>query len=115
MRRYTLTFSGILLAAVLAAGPALAGDHGHGRGDDDDDHDLARELYEHGDIQPLAQVLAAVARRVPGDVVAIDLAESQDDRWIYVVQVVTADGRRIVVNVDAASGTVLDQPGGDGT
>lgn len=112
MRRSACALAGILLAAVLAAGPALADDHGHGRGDDDDDHDLARELYEHGDIQPLSKVLAEIAQRVPGDVVAIDLAESQDDRWIYVVQVVTADGRRIIVNVDAASGNILDQPGG---
>jgi uncharacterized membrane protein YkoI len=115
MRHSAHTLAGILLAAVLAAGPALADDHGHGRGESDDDHDLARELYEHGDIKPLAQVLAAVTRHVPGDVVAVDLVQSQDEQWIYVVQVVTADGRRVVVNVDAANASVIGRPDGGDT
>lgn len=115
MRHTTRTIAGILLAAVLTAGPALADGHGHRQGDDDDDHDLARELYEHGDIRPLAEVLAAVAERIPGDVVAIDLVQDRDDQWTYVVQVVTPDGRRVTVNVDAANAAVLDQPDGGGT
>ena len=115
MRTYARTLSGVLLAAIVAAGPAVANDHGHGRGGGDDDNDLARELYEHGDIKPLAQILAAVAARVPGDVVAIDLIQNQDDHWIYVVQVVTADGRRVVVDVDAANAAVLNQPDGGST
>ena len=115
MRHPARTLAGFLLAAILAAGPALADDHGHGRGSNDDDHDLARELYEHGDIKPLADVLAAVAQRVPGDVVAIDLLQDQDDHWIYVVQVVTADGRRVIVDVDAASAAIVNQPNGSST
>jgi len=115
MRRSAHTFAGLLLAALLAAGPALADDHGHGRGSGDDDHDLARELYEHGDIKPLAEVLAAVGQRVPGDVVAVDLIQDQDDHWIYVVQVVTADGRRIVVDVNATDASILNQPDGSST
>ena len=113
MRTYARTLSGVLLAAIVAAGPAVANDQGRGGGDDD--NDLARELYEHGDIKPLAQILAAVAARVPGDVVAIDLIQNQDDHWIYVVQVVTADGRRVVVDVDAANAAVLNQPDGGST
>ena len=115
MRHLAHILTGILFAAVLAAGPAMADDHGHGRGNGDDDHDLARELYEHGEIKPLAQVLAAVTQQVPGDVVAVDLVQDQDDQWIYVVQVVTADGRRVVVNVDAANASILNQPGGNST
>ena len=110
MRHYARIITGILLATMLAAGPAMADDHGHGRGKGDDDHDLARELYEHGDIRPLQQVLAAVASKVPGDVVAVDLIQNKDDSWTYVVQVVTADGRRVKVDVDAASATVIKQP-----
>ena len=110
MRHFARISAGILLATVLAAGPAAADDHGHGRGNGDDDHDLARELYEHGDIKPLSQILAAVSTHVPGDVVAIDLIQNKDDSWTYVVQVVTADGRRVVVNVDAASATVIKKP-----
>jgi uncharacterized membrane protein YkoI len=115
MRHNFHLLAGILLAAVLAVGPAMADDHGHGSGAGDDDHDLARELYEHGDIKPLTAVLAAVTQRVPGDVVAVDLIQDQDDHWIYVVQVVTADGRRIVVDVDAATAAILNQPDGGST
>ncbi len=113
MRHRAHTLAGLLLAALLAAGPAVADGHGHGHGDDD--HDLARELYEHGDIQPLSQVLAIVAKRVPGDVVAVDLLQDQDDHWIYVMQVVTPDGRRVIVKVDAASAAILNQPDGGST
>jgi uncharacterized membrane protein YkoI len=115
MRHTTHTLAGILLAAFLAAGPAMADGHGHGLGGSDDDHDLARELYEHGDIKPLTAVLAAVTQRVPGDVVAVDLIQDQDDHWVYVVQVVTADGRRVIVDVDAASAAILNQPDGGST
>lgn len=115
MRNPAHTFAGLLLTAILAATPALADDHGPGSGSGDDDHDLARELYEHGDIKPLAQILAAVAARVPGDVVGIDLIEDQDERWVYVVQVVTADGKRVIVRVDAANGAVIGQPNGGST
>jgi uncharacterized membrane protein YkoI len=115
MRRYAPTLPGILLAILLAGGPALADGHGRGHDGGDDDHDLARELYEHGAIKPLAQVLAAVAQHVPGDVVAVDLVQDQDDHWLYVVQVVTADGRRVVVDVDAATAAIVGQPDGGTT
>ncbi len=115
MRHFASIFTGMLMATALLAGPAMADGHSHGHGNGDDDHDLARELYEHGDIKPLAQILAAVSASVPGDVVAIDLIQNKDDHWIYVVQVVTADGRRVIVDVDAATAVVLNQPGGNST
>ncbi len=115
MRHTAHILAGILLGAFLAAGPAMADEHGHGGGLGDDDHDLARELYEHGTIKPLSQVLAAVTQRVPGDVVAVDLLQDQDDHWIYVVQVVTADGRRVIVNVDATDAAILNRPDGSST
>ncbi len=115
MKRSAYSLAGLLLAALLVAGPALADGHGHGRGDGDDDHDLARELYEHGDIKPLTAVLAAVSKHVPGDVVAVDLVQDQDDHWVYVVQVVTADGRRVTVDVDAADAAIVNQPNGGST
>ncbi len=114
MRHRLLKFAGILLAVLLTAGPALADGHG-GRGNDDDDHDLARELYEHGEIKPLEQILAAVAARVPGDVVAVDLVQDKDDHWIYVVQVITADGKRVVVDVNAVDANIVNQPNGGNT
>ncbi len=96
---------GIALAGLLAVGPALAGDHDTGP-EGHDDHDLARDLYEHGVIRSLEDVLSAVAAQVPGEVIGVDLVQSPTG-WIYRVEVVTANGQRKVVRVDAERATVV--------
>lgn len=82
------------------------------RADDDDDHDLARDLHEQGQIRALSDILGTVGNRIPGDIVAIDLVR-QHERWVYRLQVVTGDGERKTVNVDASDGTILRPEGGD--
>ena len=75
------------------------------RADDDDDHDVARELYEHGEIHALSDIMRVVGDRIAGDIVAVDLV-AEGQRWVYRFQVVTPDGRRVFVDVDAGAGTV---------
>jgi len=79
--------------------------------DDDGDHDRARDLYEHGEIKGLARILDVVRAKAPGDVVAVDLVRL-GDKWVYRLQVVGADGRRKVVEVDAGAGVIIG--GGEG-
>ncbi|HZP20755.1 MAG TPA: PepSY domain-containing protein [Bauldia sp.] len=84
--------------------------------EDDSDHDLARDLYERGEILPLSEILAALGRRMPGDVVAVDLVRV-GGRWVYRFQVVGPDGRRATVDLDAgppgaATGGEGDDDGG---
>jgi uncharacterized membrane protein YkoI len=89
---FRLTFLAVLAALALPL-PAAARDHDH-------DHDRARDLYERGEIHSLREIMRAVAARLQGDVVAVDLLPV-GDRWVYRFQVVTADGRRTTVDVDA--------------
>jgi uncharacterized membrane protein YkoI len=76
--------------------------------DDDGDHDRARDLYEHGEIKGLSEILLLIRAQAPGDVVAVDLVRA-GDKWIYRFQVVGSDGRRKIVDVDARAGIVMHE------
>jgi len=76
----------------------------------DDDHDRAWELHEHGDILGLADILRAVTVQVPGEIVAVSLVQV-DGSWVYRFQVVSSDGHRAVVDVDASAGDVMSSDG----
>ncbi|TPK92392.1 hypothetical protein FJ934_08165 [Mesorhizobium sp. B2-4-12] len=93
----------------LAAAQPLAARAGE---DDDGDHDRARDLYEHGQIKGFARILDIVRAKAPGDVVAVDLVRL-GSKWIYRLQVVGADGRRKLVDVDAGAGVIVRGEGGD--
>lgn len=80
--------------------------------DEDDDHDLARDLHENGEIRALAEILREVSRSVPGEIVAVDLVRSSD-KWVYRIQLVTSDGQRRIVDVDAGKGTLFHDEGRD--
>lgn len=80
--------------------------------DDDGDHDRARDLYEHGEIKALSNILSVVRAQAPGDIVAVDFIRL-GGRWVYRFQIVDADGRRRIVDVDAGAGTLMRGEGGD--
>ncbi|TIS53508.1 MAG: hypothetical protein E5X11_14930, partial [Mesorhizobium sp.] len=61
------------LAALSVAGLVLAMPLVVRAQDDDDDHDRARDLYERGEIEGLADIMAIVRARTPGEIVAVDL------------------------------------------
>lgn len=83
------------LAVLVSIVPAVAyADEG------EDDHEVARELYERGDIKPLEDILGKLKQQTPGDVVAIDLVKT-GDQWVYRFQVIAPDGHRSIVDVDA--------------
>lgn len=95
----------VLIALVLGLGAAHA--------DDDaaehraEDFERARAALEAGQIRPLSEILAIVAERHPGEVVAAEF-EDEHDRWIYEVKLIDRSGRLVVVEVDAATATILD-------
>lgn len=88
---------GVALAAFFAAPTALA---------DDDDHVEARRLLQRGEILPLNHILQAVQRRVPGDVIEVELDRSSKRGWEYEVKVLTATGRVLEVDVNAHTGEI---------
>ena len=95
--------AGLFLTVLVAA---------HADEDEDEDHDRARDLYEHGEIKGLPDILRLVRARAPGDVVAVDLIRGSS-RWIYRLQVVASDGRRRTVDIDAGAGVVIRGDGAD--
>jgi len=78
--------------------------------EDDEDHDIARDLHAEGRIRSLADILSSVGRRAPGDVVAINLVRVHD-KWIYRLQIVSADGRRTRLDINASDGTAAGDDG----
>lgn len=86
-----------LILALLAA-PALASR---------DDHDRARRALEAGEILPLSEILESAHAMRPGRVIEIEL-ERDDGRWIYELELVTPQGRLYEMEIDAATGTVLE-------
>jgi len=85
------------LASVLA-GTAAADDIGP---------DVARKLLSEGRIRPLAEILDIVKAQVPGDMVEIEL-EIEHGTYVYDVKLITPGGRVKEVEVDAATGKILE-------
>ncbi len=96
----------LVLAALVAVAPATATAQGFDpRGSFTADD--ARRSRDAGRTVPLSEVVQSVRRQYPGcDVLDSRLIEP-GGRMIYRVRIVTADGRRLDVDVDARSGRVL--------
>jgi uncharacterized membrane protein YkoI len=88
------------LSGALPTTPALARS-------DDDDHVAAREALRRGEILPLSQILAIVQRRVPGDVIDVEL-DRHHGQWRYEVKVLTSTGRVREVKLNARTGEVQE-------
>jgi uncharacterized membrane protein YkoI len=76
------------------------------RAADRHDHDAARHALERGEVKPLAEILPRVAPSLGGDVVGVEF-ERDDGRWVYELRVLTPNGRRREVYVDARDGRIL--------
>lgn len=87
-----------ILFFTLIAASALA---------DRDDHDRARLALEAGEILPLVDILAAAEAARPGRVIEIEL-DRDDGRWVYDLELVSPEGFLYEMEIDAASGTILE-------
>lgn len=88
----------LLAAALLAAVPAaVAGD--------EIAPEEVRRAVEAGEIKSLADILAAVRGKLPGEVAGVEI-ERERGRWLYEFRVVDGQGRLYEVYVDARSGKI---------
>ncbi len=101
-RRSTIALLALMSASLAA--PALMAEE---RGADQHDQDRARQALEHSEVRPIADVLAAVTTRVPGEVVGVEL-EREHGNWVYEIKVIASDGRLLEVMVEAATARVID-------
>jgi len=99
MSQHRRISASITVFAILGASAVASGPNEH-------DHDRARAALERGEVRPVAEILAAVAADVPGDVVEVEL-ERERGRWFYEMKVIAPDGHVLEVLVDAATATVL--------
>lgn len=74
--------------------------------DDDRDHERARAAVQAGEVLPLATLLERLQRTHPGQVLEVEL-EREDGRWIYELKLLQPGGQLLKLEVDAASGRVL--------
>ena len=90
--------STLAVSLALASPMALA----------DNDQDRARAAVHAGMALPLKTVLERLEREHPGQVLEVEL-EQEDGRWIYEVKLLQAGGRLVKLELDAASGEVLQR------
>ncbi len=76
----------------------------------DDDYSYARGAVERGEAAPLADILQAVAKRYPGEVVEIEF-EREGGRWVYEVKLIDTKGRLLELYVDAKTKEILKVEG----
>lgn len=87
-------------AVLLFAGTGLL------RADDRHDHDRARAAVQAGEVLPLRQVLEALRRTEPGEVLEVEL-EQDAGRWVYELKLLRPDGTLRRLKVDARTAAVL--------
>jgi uncharacterized membrane protein YkoI len=77
------------------------------------DHDDAQEALRRAEVLPLAEVLALIEARFDARLIEVEF-EREKGQYIYEFKLITADGRIIEVEVDAATGRVLKVEGDPG-
>lgn len=93
----------VTLASLLVLLPFLAA----GQQSVPPDFEIARDAVARGEILPLAEVLNRLAKVHPGRVVEVEL-EYSDGILVYEVELVTDDGRLIEVDLNAATGQIIE-------
>ncbi|MFT0533059.1 PepSY domain-containing protein [Castellaniella hirudinis] len=90
-----------LLAASLALGVFAAGAQAHSH-----DRETAERLQALGEVMPLQDVLALVAKDYPGQVLKVEF-EEEKGQWIYEFKLLQGRGRLVKLEVDARNGKIL--------
>ena len=81
---------------------------GSGDGDhDDDDRDEALRSVRDGRNKPLSDILPTIRKNWPGEIIGVEI-ERKKSRMIYSIRVIANNGHLIEVEVDAATGVVLE-------
>lgn len=105
MKRCTTVL--IALAVVLAGLAAAPSGHG--------DHERAREAVQQGEILPLEDILRRARGAFDGEMLEVELEEERhgqfDDRLVYEVKMLAADGAVMELYYDARTGELLKARG----
>jgi len=80
------------------------------RSSDRNDQERARAALQAGEIRPLAEILSDVERRYLGRVIETEL-DQEAGKWVYEFKLLPPTGRVFKLEVDAATGRVLQSEG----
>lgn len=78
-----------------------------------DDQASVRRAVEEGRLRPLTEIIALVQQHYPGRVVEVDLERRSGGRYIYEIEVLDANRRKLEIKVDGATGRILETDGVD--
>ncbi len=99
LRGVRLTGAGVVLClGLMCAANARAGD--------ERDHERARAAVQAGEVLALPVLLERLRRTHPGQVMELEL-ERDGGRWIYEIKLLQPDGALLKLDIDAATGQVL--------
>lgn len=105
-RRNTMTLrAGAAVLALTAVLTMLAPPQLHADEHERHERDEMRHAVERGEIRSLADILAALHGKLPGEVAGVEI-EHEDGRWLYEFRVVDSKGRLFEVYVDARTATI---------
>ncbi len=88
-------FAAALLSALACAARA-----------DDVGPEVAKRLVSEGRIRPLTEIVEAVRKQKPGELIEVEL-ELEDGVYVYDIKLLGPSGRVQEVEADAATGKIL--------
>lgn len=88
-------FAAALLSALACAARA-----------DDVGPEVAKRLVSEGRIRPLTEIVEAVRKQMPGELIEVEL-ELEDGVYVYDIKLLGPSGRVQEVEADAATGKIL--------
>lgn len=104
-----VAFVSLLLLGLPLQGIALADESRSNSVEDDDlpSHDDLSKLVKEGRIRPLSVLKAEVLTELPGELIDIRV-DREDGRIIYEFRILRDSGRVTEVEVEAASGRIVE-------
>lgn len=103
MRHSFPTSALLALLLALASAPVHADDDG----DEGETLDAVHEAVEKGTLKPLPELKSIVGARFPGEIVRIE-PHRKRGMITYEFKVLQEDGRLVEIEMDAASGRILE-------
>lgn len=97
----------LLMAVMLHGMPSNAEDDGDGDGDQDSRLEAVQEAVERGEIKSLGALKNIVRTAYPGDIVHVS-THRDHGRFLYQFRVLEKGGRLIEIEMDAATGRILE-------
>ena len=79
-----------------------------------DEQASVRRAVEEGRLRPLTEIIAVVQARYPGRVMEVDLERQGSGRYVYEIELLTPERRKLEIKVDGATGNILETEGVDG-